>query len=449
MTTHTEASRTIPIVEQTDVLVAGGGPAGVAAAVAAARTGAATTLIEAHGCLGGVWTAGLLSWILDAKNKTGIIQELFARLDACDGLSHTYGDGGGGVAADVEKVKFVLERMAGEAGVKIRYHTRIVAAACDASNRMSVAITESKSGREAWAAATFIDCTGDGDLAAHAGCRFEMGRPADGPGSAGPDRAGETQPFSMIALVAGIDPEAVGEFHKRDGRGWNEPKDALQAEFGKFGMTSSYGKPTIFHVRDDLFIWMVNHEYGYNGTNADEVTAATLRSRAELNALIDGLRGLGGPWEKVKLVATAEQIGTREGRRIRGRYTVTVDDMLAGATFDDAVCRVTFGIDVHSTSKSKGTGIEGGKEKGKTRPYEVPLRALIAADCDGLLMAGRCISGDFLAHSSYRVTGNAAAMGQAAGVCAALAARDRVLPRNVPFARVKAGIDAMDEMAGV
>ncbi len=431
MPTYHEPAREIPVVQQTDVLVAGAGPAGVCAAIAAARAGAKVTLIEAHGCVGGIWTSGLLAWILDTADKHGMMAEILQRVDA-RGARNTH-------ACDVEILKHELEKMCAEAGMAIRYHTRVCAAACE-DGRMSLAITESKSGREAWAAKVFIDCTGDGDLAAYAGCAFEIGRPAEGAGSEGPDRAGEMQPFSMIALVSGIDPDAIGDFHHRKGKPWGTTQDAFMKELQRFGMTSSYAKPTIFHVWDDLYIWMINHEYDYDARNADHVTAATLSSRAELHQAIDGLRSLGEPWSKVKLVATAEQIGTREGRRIRGRYMVTVDDMLRGAVFDDAVCKVNFGIDVHSTSKSHSTGFEHGEHKNKTQPYDIPLRSLIAADCDGLMMAGRCISGDFLAHSSYRVTGNAAAMGEAAGVCAAIAAQSNVLPQDVPFGRVVEGL---------
>jgi hypothetical protein len=165
---------------------------------------------------------------------------------------------------------------------------------------------------------------------------------------------------------------------------------------------------------------MANHEYGVKGVNVRDLTAATLRARRELHHLINGLRRLGDPWSCLRLLATGAQIGVREGRRIHGRYTVTVDDMVAGRQHPDAVCRVAFGIDVHSTNPSAGKGIETNPVR--TLPYDIPLRALQAREVNGLWLAGRCISGDFLAHSSYRVTGNAVAMGEAAGKAAATAA---------------------------
>ena len=431
-----EPARELPIVERVDVVVCGAGPAGVAAALAAARGGAVVRLIETHGQLGGIWTSGMLSWVLDAGNKSGIMREII------DGLGERVKVVGGvpwkekgGVPYDVEQMKWLLERMCVEAGVRIRLHTQVAGAILQ-GRVLTGCITESKSGREVFAAKVFVDCTGDGDLAARAGCGFDFGRPTEGPAAAGPDRVGETQPMSLMCLITGIDAKATADFHERDDRSWSAPKDALLAEFKRAGVQPSYGRPTIFRIHDDLYAWMINHEYGVSGLDAQDVTDATLRARNELHTLIDALRRLGGVWSGIRIVATAPQIGVREGRRIHGRYTVSLEDMLAGKRHDDGVCRVTFGIDVHSTNKSNSTGIERKPVSKRTRPYDIPYRALVAKDRDGLLMAGRCISGDFLAHSSYRVTGNAVAMGQAAGAAAALAAASNRLPADVPWSEI-------------
>src|SRR5690606_16991206 len=229
-------------------------------------------------------------------------------------------------AADPEQMKLLLEQMCQEANVDVRLHTRVVAAARDSANRLTVAITESKSGREAWAAKVFVDCTGDGDLAALAGCGFDFGRPAEGPGSAGPERAGETQPMTLLCLVTGIDRDETAEFHERTNRDWGAAKDALAAEFRRAGVELSYGRPTIFEIDPGLFLWMINHEYGVSGLNAQDITNATLHARAELHQNIAALRRLGGVWKNIRIVATADQIGVREGRRIHGRYTVTLED---------------------------------------------------------------------------------------------------------------------------
>lgn len=428
---YEEPARRVPVIERADVVVCGGGPAGVAAAIAAARTGAATRLIEVGGCLGGVWTAGLLSWILDAGDKGGLMREMLAELDRRE-ASVRYG---GSIGYDVERMKLMLERMCSEAGVRVQLHTRVVAAARDSSDRLSLAVTESKSGRQAWAGRTFIDATGDGDLAARAGCRFELGRPG----------SGQMQPMSMICLLVGLAPAEMAPFVRglAEPKGLKNPKGRLLAELERAGVSPSYGRPTLFYIRDGMFALMANHEYGVSGIDAAELTEATLRARAEVHQLVDALRRLGGPWKNVHVCATAEHIGVREGRRIRGLYEVTREDLINGARHDDAVCRVRFPVDIHSTDPKRSKAIV--KDGVRAKPFDIPYRALIARDVGGLLMAGRCISGDFVAHSSYRVTGNAVPMGEAAGVAAALAARNHKLPQEVPWAEIR---KAIEQMAG-
>jgi hypothetical protein len=421
MSTFYEAEREIPVVEETDVVVCGAGPAGVCAAIAAARTGAKTRLIELHGCLGGVWTAGALSWIIDSADKPGIMAEITDELER-RGARATRVPNGKNYAYDVEAMKLLLEEMCLEAGVDVRLHTRVVAAARDVDNRLSVVITESKSGREAWAAKVFVDATGDGDLGALAGCGFEMGHP----------ETGAVQPMSLMAWITGVQFDEIEAFV---GGTMSEPKQRLYAEMERAGMPPSYAGPTIFRVRDDLFALMANHQYGVFANDAEAITKATLEARAEVHRLVRALKSLGGIWKDLQIVATGAQLGVREGRRIHGHYEVSAEDLRDGAEHEDAICRVTFGIDVHSTNPDKNKGVEA--KPHKSQPYDIPLRALIAKDVDGLLLAGRCISGDFIAHSSYRVTGNAAMMGQAAGVCAALAVLQDCLPQAVPFVAVK------------
>jgi hypothetical protein len=432
MEVYVEAAQKTPIVEQCDVLVAGGGPAGIAAAITAARQGAQTCLIETHGCLGGVWTAEALCWILDHANKPGLLRELLDRLEQREARQPSRW---GGVAYDVEAMKLLLEEMCLEAGVKIRLHTRIVAAARDSENRLAVAITESKSGREAWAAKTFVDATGDGDLAARAGCGFDLGHP----------ETGKTQPMSLMMLLTGLDYAEVQPYVHDQTTPWRADAKLLLEALASVGVEPSYAAPILIRLRETdeqapLYAMMANHEYGVSALDAQQISDATVRARAEVNSIVAGLRRFGGPFRNLRLVATAGQIGVREGRRIHGRYTLTANDVVSGARFDDAICRVTFGVDIHSLDKEK-EGKTYSNQGMKAQPYDIPLRSLIASDVDGLLLAGRCISGDFFAHASYRVTGNAVAMGEAAGVCAALAARSACLPHEVPFASVAAHLE--------
>jgi hypothetical protein len=386
-------------------------------------------LLEVNGCLGGVWTAGLLSWILDSGNKPGIMQEILSGLQN-RGATARYG---GSVGYDVEQMKVLLEEMCLDAGVQIRLHTRAVAAAKDQAGRLALAVTESKSGREAFAGRVFVDASGDGDLAARAGCEFEYGHPTTGKG----------QPMSMIVLLAGVEPDGMAPFVRglAEPRQLGDPKTNLLEEMRRAGVDPSYSKPTLFYIRQGLFCLMANHEYEVCGTNADDVTQATLRGRAEVHRLVNALRQLGGPWKDVQIIFTAESIGVREGRRIRGHYTVTADDLTRGARHDDAVCRCAFPVDVHSTDPTRDKGIPG--QGVRAQPYDIPYRALIAKDVDGLLLAGRCISGDFIAHSSYRVTGDAVAMGEAAGVAAAITARTGRPPHEVPWVEIAAKLDEL------
>ncbi len=414
-----EDARKVPVVGDYDVIVCGGGPAGFAAALAAARSGARTALVEAHGCIGGIWTAGMLSWILDGFNKPGIMAELLKRLGE-RGNGQKFGSAW---VYHPEPMKLLLEDMLLEAGVKIRLFTRLVGAVNDGKNRLAAILTESKSGREVWKAKTFVDATGDGDLAAQAGCGFEFGRPGDG----------VTQPMSLMVLFHGVKTDEIAPFinHLAEARHLGRGKANFLAELRSAGIEPSYGGPSIFEIHDGLYAMMANHQYGVSAIHADDMTRATLEARRENHAMINALRKKGGPWKNAEIISTGEQIGTREARRIHGRYEVCDEDLKNGSRFEDGICRVTFPIDVHSTDPGKTKEIES--KPFQSQPYDIPLRSLMAKDVDGLVLAGRCISGGFIAHSSYRVTGNAVAMGEAAGVVCAVAAREKVLPHEVPF----------------
>jgi len=431
-----EPALTLPLNSDADVIVCGAGPAGVSAAISAARAGAKVRLFEWRGCLGGVWTAGLLGYLLDF-DKPGFARELTRRLDE---RGARRGTSAKSICYEPEGMKLLLEEMCVEAGVKFQFHTR-AAAAYKEGRRLSTLITESKSGRQAWRAPVFIDTTGDGDLGAMAGCGWEIGEAKDCP----------CQPMSLNALVVVKDVNALSDcIHGSDpsAKDW-QAKASFLKEIKRAGFFPSYSKPTLWQIRDNLLLVMMNHEYGIKPFDADQVTQATVHARAELNKIVNALRKLGGAWEGIQIAATAEQIGVRDGRRIRGRFVVSKDDVVSGARYDDAVVRPTFAVDIHALSEEANkTG--GYSNAGiKVKPYDIPLRALIASDVDGLMMAGRCISGDFIAHASYRVTGNAVAMGEAAGVVAAIAATSKRLPHEVAWSEGAEKLAKMALQAGI
>jgi len=245
--------------------------------------------------------------------------------------------------------------------------------------------------------------------------------------------------MSLLALLTGIKVDEVAKCVNHYMPGESGKKN-LRAELERGGVQPSYSGASLFYLHDELYCLMSNHEYGVSALDAGQISEATIRARAELHRQIDALRSLGEPWKNLQIVATSEHIGVREGRRIHGLYTIGQQDLLDGARHEDAVCRATFGFDVHSPNPNETKGIR--PSGGKAKPYDIPYRALIAKDVKGLLMAGRCISGDFLAHSSYRVTGNAVAMGQAAGAGAALAAANGCLPQDVPWSQLRQALGA-------
>lgn len=409
----------IPEAGAAEVIVAGGGPAGVCAAIAAAETGAVTMLIEEAGCLGGVWTSGALAWILDAEGKSrkSILTRIVKTLRQRDELEFA---GAGTPAFQVEAMKVLLDELSLAAGVKIRCYTRVVGVKRSSEGAISHLITESDSGCEAWGGRVFIDCTGDGTLGALAGNAFELGEPS----------THRTQPMSLLALLTGLDPEQVRPYLAEQGA-WHEVAARFSSLLSEGTYRPSYRGVALFHLGKGLFMLMANHQYGCSSLDAGDLTKATIAARGEIYRQIQILRTRGPVWRNVQLVATGARIGAREGRRLNGLYRVTLRDVLTGKTHPDGICPVRFGIDVHALSQDGDCKLEA------TPPvagcYEIPLRALIARDLPNLLMAGRCISGDFHAHASYRVSGNAAVTGQAAGILAALAAKRGTFPANVDY----------------
>ena len=242
-------------------------------------------------------------------------------------------------------------------------------------------------------APVFIDTTGDGDLGAQAGCDFALGEPEMVKGVACP-----CQPMSLNALLTVRDAEKLRDHirfgEKKKGENSNpEKKIRIRKTIESFGHYPSYAMPTLWHVKENLVFAMMNHEYGVRPDDAAAVTRATVNARAEMNKMVDGFRSLGGAWEGIMLVSTAAQIGVRDGRRIAGRYTVSKEDLIKGARYEDGIARATFVVDVHATTAehNRKSGIHGSNIK--VKPYDIPLRALIAKDVDGLMMAAAASAG--------------------------------------------------------
>jgi FAD dependent oxidoreductase len=398
-----------------DVVVCGGGPAGLGAALAAARSGAKTFLAEQHGMLGGLWTMGLLTPFFDAENKRGLSREIQRGL-APGGHENLF-RGDGTLMYHVGHLAHLFDRLVIDAGVQVQLHT-IAGAPLAKDGHVDGVVVFSKSGPQEVRGKVVIDCTGDGDVAARAGCEFEMGRPTDG----------ACQPATLFALVGGA-PEGTVR------------PEAILAAVKASGGELTYGGPYLFSQAGSpgVSIFMCNHLYDLDGTRAEDITRGEIEGRRLIVEALDLLKRSGDPqFKDLYLIHFAGQIGVRETRRILGRYYLTGEEAIGGAQFDDGICDVTFNIDIHT--------IDEGDENtfqilGDVKPYQVPYRCLVPKDAEGLLVAGRCISGDHVAHASYRVTGDCAAMGEAAGVAGAMAARQNCKPSELDGATVRLELD--------
>lgn len=394
-----------------DVIVCGGGPAGVAAAVSAARKGAGVLLVEKGGCLGGFWTQGLLTWVMGALEQPGLLQEVMDRLEQeADGRRVPSPPR---FIADTEKTKLVLERLCRQAGVTVLYHT-VLSGAVVHQGKLTHILTESKSGSVAYGGKLFVDTTGDGDLGAMAGADFVLG-----------DEEGLTQPLSLICQLSGLSYEDMAPFDSQRSAG---TKKAMLLELEKLGIVPTYRAPLLAVLGRELYALMINHAH-YSGLSAAELTEATMEAREELHKIIDALRASGGIWKNVRISATSSSIGVREGRRLRGLYALTQEDVYAGRQFPDGICTVLGKTDIHSVKP--GEAFNHYAKGASHMPYQIPLRCLVSKDISNLLMGGRCISGDFVAHGSYRVGGYAFRTGEVAGLLATYCAKGDIAPAAV------------------
>ena len=405
-------SRSIPVRYEADIAVIGGGIAGVSAAIAAADSGASVILVERFAVTGGDLTSGgVASFCGETAQQGRVFDEIVAGLEAFGAIvPYQPYEVKSSRVFDHEILAVVLQEMLLKHSVKLLLHTRFVDASVT-DGRLRECVVCGQSGPEALRAKQFIDCSGEGQLAHMAEFETMKGRPEDG----------LQLPMSMMYFV----------------REFDSPRDP-QVPPGWFDEIRS---------ADDLpmvSVWP-NGEGGkgikvkipmFDSSDTESMTAAEIRARRRMMQVLDyHQRVEKRPW---KYDRCSPIIGIREGRRIMGDYVLTVDELRAGAAFDDGVARGTFYLDGHKPDDDKRTyiiqrteGVPGHLSELAVPPYQIPMRSLIARDGRNLMMAGRCFSADQLALSSARVSTSASMMGQAAGIAAAMAVAGRCDPRDI------------------
>ena len=408
---YTEPAKQIPVVAETDVLVAGSGPAGFSAAINAARQGAKVILIENAGAVGGISTIGMMSHFTGSV-KSKFYEELLARMAERNEGGHK---GVRTVYIDTEQLKMLYLDMLAEAGVELRLYTMVCGAIVE-NGRVTGVITESKAGRAAIMAKAVIDATGDGDVAASAGVEYHKGREGDG----------LMQPATIMFKVGGVDySRAVfpGSFETTV----DTPKGELQA-LAKEKLPFPAGHVLLYrNMLPGVVTCNMTNSIDVDGTDPLSMTKGEMVCRSQMNAIVAFLREYVPGYENCYLISSASLLGVRETRHFKGVYTLTQEDILNRTLFDDWVVReARFNFDVHNLTGASldKTGVQ--KYFPKDNYYSIPYRCLVPEKIDGLLLAGRNISGTHMAHSNYRVMPMCVAMGEAAGIAAALAvAQDR------------------------
>jgi hypothetical protein len=394
----------IPVAYKTEVLVIGAGPAGFAAAVTAARNGAKTMLVERGGYAGGMWTLGLLCPYFDNDNKGGLNKELKKKLKAVNSWGGLWD-----ISFDRCQMIMALDEMLLGAGVDMLLYSIALEPVMD-GDRMKGVIVATKSGLQAVTADIVIDCSGDGDIAAAAGADFKIGRDSDG----------LAQPMTMMFKIGGL----KEDYPKDDIIGWYkvmisriEEKTLLEK--------IPYNYPAIVKLprKGEALIQWTHVKYKC-GADANDLTSSTLEARKQIRAALEALKSIKDVIGDVYLLDLPEIIGVRDTRRIKGDYTICDEDVESGFRFEDSICKVNFGIDIHEPGEEEQTVI-------KHDGFYIPYRSLLPFGFDNLLVAGRCISGSWKAHAAYRVTGNCVAMGEAAGLAAAKAIKENISLREV------------------
>jgi len=409
----------LPLLLDCEVLIVGGGPAGSVAAIASARAGARTVLLERQGFLGGNITAGGIDTIYGfftpgenpVKVVGGIPDEIIDRLkalDACYERPNTYGSGIG-ITFSTEYLKLVLEEMTNEAGALIVYH----AFAPDVYFKDGIlagVVVATKQGLQRVAGKFFVDATGDADVVARAGGSYEKA------GEEGP-----IQSLTTVLFMANVDTERAKTFGKK--AMWAEMEEAQRG--GEYNLPRVEGS---FHPTPSPGMIEANMTRiaDVDATDIIAVSKAETEGRRQVQEYVRFLKDRIPGFESAFLVKTGCHIGVRETRRIIGEYVLQKEDVLEGKRFEDAIARCGMPIeDHHAGADTRWIYV---KDFGY---YEIPYRCLIPKDLDNILVAGRCLSATHDAHASARSAGPAMAMGQTAGLAAAMAVAEAKSGREI------------------
>lgn len=429
MTDYTLKERRVPLDDSWDVIVAGGGPAGCAAATAAAREGARTLLLESTGMLGGMGTAGLVPWFCGYDDGEKIIARGLAEHVRCalqDNMPHlkkameAYPLAA--PAIDPELLKRVYDDMVLEAGAEVLFNSSLCAVEKSAENDgCDIVMVSNKNGLSAFKAKVYVDCTGDGDLAAWSGALFEKG-----------DESGGMQPATHCFVISNVDEELLAKgpkihFYDPDSPVWK----AMRSE--KYPLIEELHSCTM-KIAPGTFGFNTGHIFDVDNTDPADVSAALIKGRKMASQYRDAFAEFHPAYSESALVNTGALLGVRETRRIMGDYLLTVDDYRACRSFPDEICRNAYGIDVHlsrreneelcrkSLDEIKEWNKKAVQKLGKGNSFGVPYRALTPKGLKNVLVAGRCISTDRQAYGSVRIMACCLNTGEAAGVASAMAA---------------------------
>ena len=421
-----------------DILIVGGGPAGVCAAIAAARHGARVLLAEQGGCLGGMATRGLVGPFMTCYDKRGetqlirgLFEEIVQRLVSIGGAIHpSQVRAGTSFAAwhvkghdhctpfEPEALQFVLDDLCREAGVHVLFHATFLAPIME-GNRIVGATLFTKGGERRVDARIVIDATGDGDVAFRAGAPCELGDPA---------RDGAMQPATTFFRICGLSEAAVEAVRAQ------YPADVFcfKTLIAKARAEGRWTLPrphiNIYRsVKDGEWSVNVSRLNGIDATDPESLSAAELEGRRQVREILAFLRdyvpGAGG----VRLMSLPATVGIRESRHVLGEYRLDTDDVLEGRIPDDAILLCSNSIDWHSGGKDAAGTLYIEVRDGDR--YGVPYRCLVPQKVENLLVAGRCVSASAAAAAAIRVMPPCMAMGQAAGTAAALALQSGTTPR--------------------